>query len=96
MFIQGYTVFFPSWWTVGTFFTYYTMIIVCTVLFLGWKLVKKTKFVKPLEADLVWEKPIVDAYEASIDPPLGLWEDIWGTTLTFLRIRRTKTDKVDQ
>lgn len=95
MFIQGYTVFFPSWWKVGTFFTYYTMIFVCIVLFVGWKVIKKTKFVRPEEADLVWDKPIIDAYEASIDPPLGIWEDIWGSTLSFLRIKRTKSDKAD-
>jgi len=95
MFIQGYTVFIPSWWTVGTFFTYYTMIFVCILLFFGWKLIKRTKFVKPEEADLVWDKPVIDAYEASIDPPLGLWEDIWITTLSLLRIKHKKSNKVE-
>lgn len=59
----------------GTFFTYYTMVFVCIVLFSFWKLVKKTKFIKPEECDLVWERPVIDAYEAAIEKPLGLWED---------------------
>ena len=52
------------------------MVFVCAVLFPFWKFFKKTKFVKPHEMDLVWEKPTIDAYEASIEPPLGLWEDL--------------------
>ncbi|UPL01988.1 hypothetical protein LCI18_012922 [Fusarium solani-melongenae] len=46
------------------------------VLFFFWKVIKKTKFVKPLEADLVWEKPMIDEYEASIeDSPTGFWQE---------------------
>ncbi|KAF2755980.1 hypothetical protein EJ05DRAFT_441696 [Pseudovirgaria hyperparasitica] len=76
--IQGYTVFLPSktGFVVGTFFTYYTMIFVCILLFVGWKVVKRTKFVRPEEADLVGERPSIDKYEAMTTPPLGLWEDI--------------------
>lgn len=40
-------------WDVGTFFSYYTMCFVCPILYVGWKVVKKTKVVKPAEADLV-------------------------------------------
>lgn len=67
------------------------MIFVCILLFGFWKIFKKTKFVRPEEADLVWEKPAIDAYEASIDPPLGLWEDIWVSTLEVLRIRKKRS-----
>jgi yeast amino acid transporter len=69
-------VFLPGKWDVGTFFTYYTMIFVCIVLFGGWKIVKRTKFVKAHEADLIWEKPTIDRYEEATTPPLGLWEDL--------------------
>ncbi|EOD53019.1 putative general amino acid permease agp2 protein [Neofusicoccum parvum UCRNP2] len=72
----GYTVFLPGWWDVGTFFTYYTMVFVCIILFVGYKVVKRTKLVHPSEADLVWERPAIDAYEAATEPPLGIWEDI--------------------
>ncbi|KAF2837268.1 hypothetical protein M501DRAFT_995843 [Patellaria atrata CBS 101060] len=89
VFIQGYTVFLPGNWDIGTFFTYYTMIIACPVFYFGWKLIKRTKLVKPEEADLVWERPIIDRYEASIDPPLGLWEDLY----QFLSLKKYRTKK---
>lgn len=63
------------------------MIFVCILLFVGWKVVKKTKFVRPQDADLVWDKPIIDAYEESLDPPLGLWEDVWNSFLISIRMR---------
>ena len=38
---------------------------------------KKTKVVKPHEADLVWERPGIDAYEETfIDPPTGFWKEM--------------------
>lgn len=42
-----------SGWNVGTFFSYYTMCFVCPILYVGWKIFKKSKLVKPEEADLV-------------------------------------------
>lgn len=79
----GYSSFTP--WSVSTFFTYYTMVILAPILFFGWKLVHKTKFVKPHEADLVWERPITDAYEAKFrNPPLGFWTEM-GQLVGFRR-----------
>ncbi|KAL1596585.1 hypothetical protein SLS60_009233 [Paraconiothyrium brasiliense] len=78
--IYGYATFYT--FDVGTFMTYYAMCFIDIVLWCGFKLWKRTPFVKPEEADLVWERPKIDAYEASIDPPLGLWRDIW-LTITF-------------
>ncbi|KAH7169981.1 amino acid permease/ SLC12A domain-containing protein [Dactylonectria macrodidyma] len=75
--VYGYSVFKPGNWDVGTFFTFYCMVLVCPVLYVGWKLFKKTRFVQPLEADLVWEKPNIDAYEASFtEIPAGFWKEI--------------------
>ncbi|KAK5113693.1 hypothetical protein LTR62_003320 [Meristemomyces frigidus] len=75
VFTYGYSSFTP--WSVSTFFSYYTMVIVSPVLFIFWKLVKRTKFVKATEADLMWERPIIDAYEESfIDPPVGFWTEM--------------------
>lgn len=54
------------------------MVFVCIVLYPSWKILKKTKLIKPSECDLIWERPTIDAYEASIEKPLGLWEDIGG------------------
>lgn len=71
----GYSSFGP--WSVSSFFTYYTMVIMAPILFVGWKVVKKTKVVKPHEADLVWERPIVEAYEASfVNPPISFWTEM--------------------
>jgi amino acid transporter len=86
------------------------MVFVCPILYLGWKIVWKTKMVKASEADLVcfppvlplpspspshpathcaqliplkqknlqvWERPIIDAYEANtLEPHLGFWEEV--------------------
>ncbi|KAK5465162.1 hypothetical protein LTS15_001725 [Exophiala xenobiotica] len=71
----GYSSFTP--WDVGTFFSYYTMVIVAPILFVAWKVIKCTRIVRSREADLVWERPIVDAYEASfITPPVGFWTEM--------------------
>ena len=56
-------------------------------LFIFWKILKKTKFVKPEEADLEWEKGLVDAYEASFTtPPVGFWQEMG----QLVGIKRTK------
>lgn len=71
----GYGAFVP--WSVTGFFQNYTMQIVAPILYFGWKLVKRTKVVKPKDLDLVWERPVIDAYEASfISPPLGFWTEM--------------------
>ncbi|KAM0232135.1 hypothetical protein ACHAP5_010837 [Fusarium lateritium] len=73
----GYTVLTPGGWDVGTFFTYYTMLFLAPFLYFGWKFVKKTKLIKPEEADLVWDRPLIDAYEASYDEEdVGFFREI--------------------
>ena len=47
------------------------------LLYPFWKILKKTKIVKPHEADLVWERPTIDAYEDTfLDPPAGFWMEM--------------------
>jgi amino acid transporter len=73
----GYPVFLPGRWAIDTFFTFYLMVLVAPVLFFGWKLFKRTKFIKPLEADLIWQKPVIDAYEESYsEPTTGFWQEL--------------------
>lgn len=60
----GYATFLPGSFTVADFLSYYTMVFVAIFLFGFWKLFKRTKMVKPEEADLVWERPTIDRYEA--------------------------------
>ncbi|KAF4955340.1 hypothetical protein FSARC_11874 [Fusarium sarcochroum] len=85
----GYTVLTPGSWDVGTFFTYYTMLIAAPLFYFGWKFTKKTKIIKPHEADLVWERPVIDAYEASYD------EDDAGFFREILQMTGIGKKKVD-
>lgn len=72
--LYGYPAYKP--WDLSTFWSDYTMQIVIPPLFLIWKIIKRTKFVRSHEADLVWERPLIDAYEASFtDPPTSFWRE---------------------
>lgn len=71
----GYSSFTP--WSVETFFSSYTIQILAPILFFGWKFYHGTKFVKPLETDLVYQRPIIDTYEANITTPaLSFWTEM--------------------
>lgn len=60
------------------FITAYFMPLFVLCLFVSWKIAKKTKFVRAEDLDLIWEAPIIDAYEASLEEaPVGFWKDIW-------------------
>lgn len=88
----GYTTFLPGSFTVEDFFTYYMMLLVDPVLFLGWKLWRKTKFIKASEEDLIWDKPIIDAYEDSLEEEhVGFWRDV-GNMFGKCFVRRKKGD----
>lgn len=63
----------------------YIILIVDPCLFVFWKILKRTKFVGKYEADLVWERPTIDAYEATfIDKPIGFWREM-GQLVGFRR-----------
>ncbi|KAI1654475.1 amino acid permease/ SLC12A domain-containing protein [Daldinia decipiens] len=73
----GYSVFLPGHWDVGNFFAFYTMAIVAFCTFFGWKIFRRTKFMSPAQADLIWEKPAIDAYEAShVGPPTRFRDEL--------------------
>ena len=73
--VYGYTTYSP--FKVLGYFSSYAMVFVAIITFTGWKLFKRTKFIKPLECDLIWERPIIDAYEAAIvAPPTTFWEEM--------------------
>ncbi|KAI0159985.1 amino acid permease/ SLC12A domain-containing protein [Hypoxylon sp. FL1284] len=61
-FIGGYTVFLPGKWNVPTFLFSYTMIGVCPVLFISWKLIRRTTFHRPHDVDLLKDVAAVDEY----------------------------------
>ncbi|KAK7959036.1 uncharacterized protein PG986_003890 [Apiospora aurea] len=58
----GYTVFLPGNWNVPSFLFSYMMLFICPVLYVGWKLIHKTKFVKPHEADLLQDLAGIEEY----------------------------------
>ena len=83
IFFFGYSSFTP--WNISSFFQHYTMVFLAPLLYFGWKLVKHTKIIPPEEADLAWERPIVDTYEATfISPPIGFWTEM----LQLIGLRR--------
>ncbi|KAL6718024.1 general amino acid permease agp2 [Lecanora helva] len=67
-FVGGYPVFLPGMWSIETFLFSYTMIGVFPVLFIGWKLLKKTKWIKPEEADLLKDVEEIDEYTRNYTP----------------------------
>lgn len=67
-FVGGYTVFLPGSWDVPTFLFSYTMIAVCPLLFLAWKVLKRSKFYKPEEVDLLKNLDEIEEYEANYVP----------------------------
>lgn len=79
----GYSAFQP--WAVDTFFSFYTMQIVAPILFIGWKLLHRTKFVKPHEADLVYQRTVIDTYEANLTTPVV---SFWTEMLQMVGIKR--------
>ena len=60
-----------------TFFQNYALQILCPILYVFWKLFKRTKWLGKYEVDLVWERPTIDAYEATFfGPPVGFWREM--------------------
>ncbi|KAI5465401.1 amino acid transporter [Mariannaea sp. PMI_226] len=69
-FVGGYTVFLPlpGYWNVPDFLFSYTMIGVCPVLYIGYKLIYKTKILKPEEVDLFQDLDEIEEYERNYVP----------------------------
>jgi len=66
------------------------MVGIAPILFVFWKVLKHTKFVRSVDADLVWDRPIIDAYEASFtSPPVGFWREM----LDLIMFKRGSNDE---
>lgn len=92
--LYGYPSYKP--WSLSKFWSNYTMQIFIPLLYIIWKVIKKTKIIKPHEVDLVWERPLIDAYEASfIDPPVGFWREI-AQMFGLLRIKGGNDKRMGQ
>lgn len=69
--VLGYNVFINGNWDTTTFFTSYTMVGFFPVAFLFWKILHRTKYVRPGTADLQLgsTKDDIDLYESLYEPP---------------------------
>ncbi|KAE8133613.1 amino acid permease/ SLC12A domain-containing protein [Aspergillus pseudotamarii] len=86
----GYTAFAP--WSVEVFFQNYTMQILAPILYFGWKFAHRTKILQPKDVDLVWDRPIVDSYEATFTSPApGFWTEM----IQMFRFKRKQVEQVD-
>ncbi|USP74274.1 amino-acid permease inda1 [Curvularia clavata] len=61
-FVGGYTVFLKGNWDVPSFLFSYLMVFIFPVLVIGWKIVKKSKWVKSHETDLVTDLAEIEEY----------------------------------
>ncbi|TQN68430.1 General amino acid permease AGP2 [Colletotrichum shisoi] len=87
----GWSAFRPEF-AVGSFFSNYTMQIVAPLLFIFWKVLKRTHYIKPEDVDLTWDRPIIEAYEQHAvvhDPPVTFWREM----LQMVGIGRNKVIK---
>ncbi|KAL9038846.1 MAG: hypothetical protein Q9214_005120 [Letrouitia sp. 1 TL-2023] len=67
-FVGGYTVFLPGKWDVPTFLFSYTMIGVFPLLFILWKLLKKTRWVRFEDVDLYKDIEEIEEYHRNYIP----------------------------
>ncbi|KAI1097785.1 amino acid permease/ SLC12A domain-containing protein [Jackrogersella minutella] len=67
-FVSGYTVFLPGNWDIPSFLFSYTMIGLCPVLFLGWKVIHRTRFHRPYEVDLLRDVASIENYTSKFVP----------------------------
>ncbi|KAB8289564.1 hypothetical protein EYC80_010722 [Monilinia laxa] len=75
-FVGGYTVFLPGSWDIPTFLFSYAMVGVFPIIFVGWKVIKKTKWLKPHEVVLrTQEVDEIDEYTRNYveRPPKTRW-----------------------
>ncbi|RDW59591.1 amino acid permease-1 [Coleophoma cylindrospora] len=69
---QGFTCFMP--WDTSSFFAAYISVILFVVLYIGHKIIKKTSFVKPIDADIATGcVDFLDDSQWSISAPTTIW-----------------------
>ena len=77
IFFNGWEVFTTGNWKFANFFTGYIGVPIYFLLFFGWKLLKRTKWVKPADADLWSGKAAIDAIEWPERVPRNFAEKVW-------------------
>jgi hypothetical protein len=86
-FVGGYTVFLPTFWNIPDFLFSYTMIAVFPILFVAWKIVHKTKWVKPHEADLKKDLDEIEEYQRNYVPTPPKY--VYSPTFNLFSLRLT-------
>lgn len=71
--VGGFSVFLPGFWNVPNFFFSYTMPVLFPVIFVIWKVIRRTRWVRSSEADLVEGLDEVEAYEKTYVETVGAW-----------------------
>lgn len=75
LFAYGYGSFRP--WNLQSFFLSYNMLAFNVVLYVGWKVVKRTRWIPPTGTDLHWEADVTAAYEAvETEPVKTFWREM--------------------
>ncbi|KAL7423193.1 hypothetical protein Q5752_002493 [Cryptotrichosporon argae] len=77
LFFSGYTVFLSGNWSTSTFITSYFPLAFFPCLFVGWKLFKKTKFVRAHEMDFVSDLAEVEADSYDEPAPTNFAAKVW-------------------
>lgn len=89
----GYVNFMPGKFDITSFFTHYAMVFAAIIFFCCWKFFKGTKFVRPHEADLVWDRPAIERYElTTLDQDIGFWRELF----EILELKKKKTMEGEQ
>ncbi|KAI5478634.1 putative amino acid transporter [Pseudohyphozyma bogoriensis] len=63
LWVNGYAVFKPGNWNTETFIFYYAIQFIFIAIFIGWKIVKRTRFYRGTEVDLQSDLAMYEAYE---------------------------------
>ncbi|EGP87620.1 unnamed protein product [Zymoseptoria tritici ST99CH_1A5] len=72
---NGFTAFIP--WNTSDFFVAYISVLLFIVLYTGHKLVTRSKFIKPIEADLDSGRKEIDEMHFDYVEPKGPWQKFW-------------------
>lgn len=84
--ISGYEVFLPGNWSVETFLFNYFVVFLDVAIFIGWKLIKRTKLIAPEDADITTGLAEVARHEELLEEME--MKEKYVTTSIVLRVSR--------
>lgn len=87
LFTFGYET-FTNPWDNATFFSNYTFVLLAPITYTFWKVWKRSKIVPPHEVDLVWERPEIDAHEATLPVSVTANAGFWREMRELVDVRR--------